>query len=320
METQATQKQLDFLMSKFNYSQPSVETLSKEQASKLLDACVRLDRKLTPDEMTGIIVKEKKEASLAIIENGTIEPCLNDTALNALFADLSAEAKEDELSLRRDLKAVAKLVQVAAFELGRVLTGYKASLPHGKWYPFLETIGIPVRAAQRYTELFKLRDGAGHSMIKLAETKGFSLPSSGYKTQAKEVARDLNAWAEKRIAEKNAEEPDREIPHGLTLEDQAEGVEEVLAKHAQVEAVQEVKCDKSVAFDKPEDLKQRQTMFSGRLLEDFLGLRGAYRDDTAFRAECRRLFEQAISAPTPWASKTSSVNFAELFGGSNVAV
>jgi hypothetical protein len=147
-----TNGQFKALTNSWKYDSQELLGLNKESASELLDACAWAGHKLDAEDYAAFKEAEVLQDRSAIEKRGFLAPVIIDRSLDRLFSDLPAREKEDEYELRQELKQVNKTMSEAAEYLGRVLTGYKQTLPYKKWLPFLELIGITPRSAQRYME------------------------------------------------------------------------------------------------------------------------------------------------------------------------
>jgi len=217
---------------RWGYSGSDIGSLNRQDASDLLDACMREGHKLTRDEYVEVREQEAAQERSAIEKRAVLMPVVLDRALDRLFSDLPTSTKNDEEDLRQELKQVATTMTQSVELFGRVLVGYKKALPYKKWLPFLEIIGICPRSAQRYMELSNLKQQLGPAMTQALESKGISLAANGTgtATEARKIAKTLNELATRKLEEKRPEDASDFGPL-LTEDEQAELVQKAIETH-----------------------------------------------------------------------------------------
>ena len=136
-------------LKKWGYSASDFGSLNRQGASDLLDACKRQGHKLTAHEYVEFREQEAAQDRSVLEKRAVLMPVVLDSALDKLFSDLPDKTKDDEEDLRQELKQVTKTMTQSVEFFGRVLDGYKKTLPYKKWLPFLEIIGISPRSAQQ---------------------------------------------------------------------------------------------------------------------------------------------------------------------------
>jgi hypothetical protein len=144
-------------LKKWGYRPEDIRDLDRSSASDLLDACKREGHRLSGPEYVEFKEQEAVLDRSAIEKRGILVPVITDYSLDKLFSDLSPSAKEEEADLRSELKQVNQTMVKSVEALGRVLVGYKKTIPHKKWLPFLEAVGITPRSAQRFMELANIK-------------------------------------------------------------------------------------------------------------------------------------------------------------------
>jgi hypothetical protein len=305
-----TAGQVKALTDRWKYSPQEISGLNKETASELLDACSRAGHKLDGEDYAAFKEAEALQDRSAIEKRGFLAPVIIDRSLDRLFSDLPAKEKEDEYELRQELKQVNKTMSEAAEYLGRVLTAYKETLPYKKWLPFLDLIGITPRSAQRYMELASIKKDLGPDRVKELEDKGIHLTLDGSKNglEARQIAR--------KVIEKTNDLLNKQSTCDIHVasEDQPFSPQSVISQeqHEQfiTESIQEVRQSEVRSShsspelppqiaDTPEARERRIAAFEISLKEDMTGLRGAYRDDDAFRAAVGRIYRSVTALHIP---------------------
>ena len=305
-----TDGQFKALTNGWKYSPPELLGLNKETASKLLDACSRAGHKLDGEGYAAFKEAEALQDRSVIEKRGFLAPVVIDRSLDRLFSDLPAREKDDEYELRQELKQVNKTMSEAVEYLGRVLTGYKQTLPYKKWLPFLELIGITPRSAQRYVELASIKKDLGPDTVKELEDKGVHLTLDGSKDglEARQIAR--------KVIDKTNDLLNKQSTCDINVasEDQPFGPQSVISQeqHEQfiTESIQEVResevrsshCSPEPpprVADTPEARERRIAAFEMSLREDMTGLRGTYQDDDAFKTAVGRIYKEVMALYIP---------------------
>jgi len=282
-------------LKKWGYRTDDIRDLDKSSASDLLDACKREGHRLSGPEYVDFKEREAAQDRSAIEKRGILVPVITDYSLDKLFSDLTPGQKEDEADLRKELKQVNKAVIQSVESLGRVLVGYKRTIPHKKWTPFLEILGVTPRSAQRYMELANIKKELGPTLTKALEAKGVSLTPSGRTeaVDARKIAKTLNELATRKLEEKSNTTPGSHLDDfgpSLTEDEQTDLVQKAIETHRPAKPV-----EKPVFTDSPEDIERRIRMFEHSLSEDLQGLRFTYKNDDAFRSAVGRIYREVMA-------------------------
>ena len=284
-------------LKKWGYAPGNIGNLTKKQASELLSACAQKRHRVTGEELVAMTHNEIKQEQIAIQQRGVLEPSIADKELDKLFGDLPENVKEDEVYLRKELKAAAEYTSVAAAELGRVLEDYKTTIPYGKWLPFLTIIGIPPRLAQRYMQLADDVKAVKHAGLTHAlQAKGISLTAGGHNSEAHEIARkavELATELERKKEQANASpgtySGEDFGPPPLSNEEQIGIIETA------IEAVRPTPVAKPA--EALEIAPERSIgLWEHKLDEALKGLRDAINDDQRFRQVVKSHWEAVWSA------------------------
>jgi hypothetical protein len=291
----ATDKQINLLSNKYHYSPEELQGLSLGEASTLIDACMKAGNKLD-----GVAFEEFKRAEAiedrADLEaRGVLLPTIADAALDTLFKDMTPDERGDEYEMRQELKAVNRTMLGAVEQLGRILSGYKQTIPRGLWLPFLNVLRISERSAQRYMELTNIKTRLGSGMVRALEHKGIKLGATGHDGDARQIAKTLNEMAAKKIEEKANTTPgsyceSEDFSPTLTEDEQTELVQQAIEKHRQPEPVERIK-----RLDSELPLDQRIRMWDNDLTNTLKDMRGVYSDDKVFSQSVTRILKEVLN-------------------------